>query len=190
MNYKMVDSDNHYYEAEGTFTRYGDEGVRKFVRWVSDGRRRHILFGTKMSTSLPNPTFSPIAKPGAFHARLTDLEQGFGDRVLSLPTDRMRYGELEPIPDYYRDHEARLVVMDGQNLERCILFPTLGVRMKGLMSDNVEMAYSVFHAFNRWIEEDWGFSYLDRLYGASRIPMLDPTLATENSKPCWAAVPG
>jgi len=153
MNYKMVDSDNHYYEAEDAFTRHGDEGVRKFVRWV-------VTAAVAISSSEPKclrvcqtQRSHPLPNRGRFMLASLIWSKGSGDRVLST-TDRMRYGELEPIPDYYRDREARLVVMDGQNLERCILFPTLGVGVEGLMSDNVEMAYRVFHAFNRWIEED------------------------------------
>ena len=59
-----VDADNHYYEAEDAFTRYGDEKVKRYVRWVNDGKRRHIMFGDRMSTGVPNPTFNPIATPG------------------------------------------------------------------------------------------------------------------------------
>ena len=45
MDFKLFDADNHYYEAEDAFTRYGDERVKRYVRWVNDGKRRHIMFG-------------------------------------------------------------------------------------------------------------------------------------------------
>ena len=47
------------------------------------------------------------------------------------------------------------------------------------MHDNVPMAYKVFHAFNLWLEEDWGYAYKDRLYAPPYIPMLDPDLAAD-----------
>ena len=50
-------------------------------------------------------------------------------------------------------------MIDEQNVERCLLFPTLGDCVEGLMHDNVPMAYKVFHAFNLWLEEDWGYAY-------------------------------
>ena len=28
MDYELIDADNHYYEAEDAFTRYGDEEVQ------------------------------------------------------------------------------------------------------------------------------------------------------------------
>jgi predicted TIM-barrel fold metal-dependent hydrolase len=37
----------------------------------------------------------------------------------------------------------------------------------------------VFHAFNLWLEEDWGYAYQDRLYAPPYIPMLDPDLAAD-----------
>jgi predicted TIM-barrel fold metal-dependent hydrolase len=176
MEYLPIDADNHYYESEDAFTRHGDEDVKKFVRWLSEGKRRHIVFGNNISTSLPNATFNPIAKPGCFHQRLQELESGSGSRVLST-TDRTRYGELEPIPSYYRDRDSRLSVMDGQGVDKAILFPTLGVGVEGLMSDNPRMAYKVFTAFNTWLNEDWGFSYRDRIYAAPYIPVLEPDYA-------------
>ena len=73
MDFKLFDADNHYYEAEDAFTRYGDKRVTRYVRWVSDGKRRHIMFGDRLSTGVPNPTFNPIARSGAFHERLKEL---------------------------------------------------------------------------------------------------------------------
>ena len=70
-------------------------------------------------------------------------------------------------------------MIDEQNVEKCFLFPTLGDCVEGLMHDNVPMAYKVFHAFNLWLEEDWGYAYQDRLYAPPYIPMLDPELAAD-----------
>jgi predicted TIM-barrel fold metal-dependent hydrolase len=174
----LVDADNHYYEAEDAFLRYGDESVRKFVRWVQDGKRRHLLFGDRRSTTPPNPTFDPIAKAGAFHARLKNLEEGTAERTLS-PFDKSRYGELEPLPSPYRNRDDRINVLDEQGVEKCFLFPTLGDCVEGLMHDNVAMAYKAFHAYNLWLEEDWGYGYKDRLYAPPYIPVLDPELAAK-----------
>jgi predicted TIM-barrel fold metal-dependent hydrolase len=99
-----------------------------------------------------------------------------GDRRTTLPR---QYGELEPLPNAYRDREERLAVMDGQGVEKTFLFPTLGDCVEHLMHDNIPMAYAVFHAFNEWLDEDWGFNYQERLYSPPYIPMLDPELAVK-----------
>src|SRR5882672_8690984 len=85
VDYQLVDADNHYYEAEDAFFRHGDEAVKRHVRWVSEGKRRYLVFGDVVTgaanTGVPNPTFNPCARPGAFHERLKELEGGKGDRT-------------------------------------------------------------------------------------------------------------
>jgi len=178
VDYQLVDADNHYYEAEDAFLRYGDESVKRFVHWVQEGKKRHLMFGERLSTTPPNPTFNPIAKAGAFHARLKELEEGKGERSVS-GFDKSRYGELEPLPAAYRNRDERIEVLDSQGVERCFLFPTLGDCVEGLLHDNVPVAYKAFHAFNLWLEEDWGYNYKDRLHAPPYIPMLDPELAAQ-----------
>jgi len=70
-------------------------------------------------------------------------------------------------------------VMDEQGVEKSFLFPTLGDCVEHYMVDDPQMAYDVFHAFNLWIEEDWGYHYEDRLIAPPYIPMLDPELAAK-----------
>lgn len=176
MDYQLIDADNHYYEAPDCFTRHGDDDVKRFVRWVSEGKRQHLLFGDVRQTMVPNPTFNPIVKPGVLHERLKQLAEG-ADR--DGPFHIWRQGGLEPLPSHYQDRDARLAVMDEQGLEQAWMFPTLAVGIEGLNPQDVRMTYKVFHAFNRWLEEDWGWSYKDRLIGAAAIPVLDPVLATE-----------
>ena len=174
LDHQLVDFDNHYYEAEDAFTRHGDDEVQRFVRWVSDGKKRRLIFGNVVAAAIPNPTFNPIGKPGSFHARLKELaEHGSGRNVHPME----KFGELEPLPDEYRDRDARLRTMDEQGVERAVFFPTLGVGIDGLNADNVRMTYKVFGAFNRWLDDDWGFNRDGRIYAAPFIPMLDPHLA-------------
>jgi predicted TIM-barrel fold metal-dependent hydrolase len=172
--YRLFDFDNHYYEPEDAFTRHGDREVKRFVRWVSEGKRRHIVFGDAIGTAIPNPTFNPIGKPGAYYKRLKELAERGEHRNVRIMD---RYGELEPLPDHYRNRAARLRVMDEQGVERAAFFPTLGVGIEGLNADDVRITYKLFRAFNLWLDDDWGFNRDDRIYAAPYIPVLDPLLA-------------
>jgi predicted TIM-barrel fold metal-dependent hydrolase len=176
LDYQLVDFDNHYYEPEDAFTRHGDDEVQRFVRWVSDGKKRRLTVGNVVAAAIPNPTFNPIGKPGAFHRRLKELADS-GEARNVLPTDR--FGDLEPLPDRYRDRDARLRAMDEQGVERAVFFPTLGVGIDGLNADNVRMTYKLFRAFNLWLDDDWGFNRDGRIYAAPFIPMLEPQLACD-----------
>src|SRR6201995_3286059 len=117
LGYGLIDADNHYYEAEDAFLRHGDEDVRRFVRWVQEGKRRKLAFGEVIADTPPNPTFNPIAKAGAFHQRLKDLEQGKG-RDGDWEFARSQYGQLEPLPSAYRDRDVRVEVMNEQGVEQ------------------------------------------------------------------------
>jgi len=177
MDYALIDADNHYYESEDCFTRYGDEDVKRFVKWVSQGKKKYLLLGNVMQTMVANPTFNPITKPGIMHRRLKELAEG-GVRRNVHGMDSTRF-VLEPLPVHYQDRDARLHMMDEQGLERAWLFPTLAVGIEGLNPDRVDLTYKVFHSFNQWLEDDWGYAYKDRLYGAAAIPVLDPDLAVK-----------
>lgn len=166
LDFKIFDADNHYYEVEDTFTRFGDEKVRRHIRWVQEGKRRHVMFGNRMSTGVPNPTFNPIAKPGAFHDTLRHLEVG------GRPTSDT-YGELEPLNEEYRDRDLRLLRMDEQGVESVMMFPTLGQCVEHLMYDDADMMYRVFRSFNRWLDDQWGFNYRGRIFAPPVIPMLE-----------------
>ena len=111
LRYGLVDFDNHYYEPEDAFTRYGDEEVRRFVHWVSEGSKRHIIFGHAVPTAIPNPTFNPIGKPGAYHERLKELASHGEVRNVD-PMERL--GELEPLRDEYHDRDTRLNRVQAQ----------------------------------------------------------------------------
>ena len=69
-------------------------------------------------------------------------------------------------------------VMDEQGVDTVWMFPTLAVGVEGLNPEMVQMTYKLFHSFNRWLEEDWGWSYKDRIISAAAIPVLDPVEAT------------
>jgi predicted TIM-barrel fold metal-dependent hydrolase len=170
MDFAIFDADQHYYEPEDAFTRYAGKRMtaERYVRWIAeaDGRRRRLLVGGQVANTIGNPTFNPITKPGVFHETLKKLSTGM-DRGAEA------YGELVPIDPTYRDRKVRLATMDAQGVERIMLFPTLGVTMEGFLDNDVEILYEAFHAFNRWLQDDWGFAHQDRIYGVPYIAMLD-----------------
>ena len=87
------------------------------------------------------------------------------------------FGELEPIRPEYRDRDARLAVMDQQGMAGAIFLPTLGVGMEQALRDDVPALRHAFRAFNRWLNEDWGFAYAGRIFAAPYISLIDPDFA-------------
>jgi predicted TIM-barrel fold metal-dependent hydrolase len=166
LDYLAFDADNHYYEALDAFTRHLDPRVGpRTVQWAEiDGRRYHVL-GGRVSRAVVNPTFDPIAKAGAMH----DYFRGNPDG--RSPLEFLR--EREPIRPEYRDRDARLRVMDQFGLEAVWLFPTLGVLYEEPLKHDPEAVTLTFTAFNRWLEEEWGFAYRDRIFAAPYLSLAD-----------------
>ena len=167
IDFTTFDADNHYYEATDAFTRHLDPKMaRRAMQWAEiDGRQRLLVAGT-VNRFIPNPTFDPVARPGS-------LDEYFRGRNPDGKDMAALFGELEPIRPEYRDRDARLAVMDAQGIDGCFLFPTLGVGMEEALADDPEAAVAAFHAFNRWLDEDWGYDYRDRIFAAPMIPLVD-----------------
>ena len=170
IDHPIFDADNHYYEALDAFTRHVDPALRsRTVQWAEiDGHRHHIV-GGRLSHAVANPTFDPIAKPGA----LFDYFRGNPDGA--KPGELLR--EREPIPAHYREPRARVEVMDAQGLDSIWLFPTLGVLYEELLKADPEAVSITFRAFNQWLHEDWGFAYEGRIFAAPYIALAQPEAA-------------
>ena len=173
----VFDADNHYYEALDAFTRHLDPAVgSRTVQWCEiNGRRYHLLAG-QVSHAVTNPTFDPIAKPGAMY----DYFRGNPDGRNPLEM----LSEREPIRPEYREPGARAERLEEQGLAGCWLFPTLGMIYEEPLKDDPEAVCLVFRAFNRWLEEDWGFNYQDRIYAGPYLSLADPAWAVQELE--WA----
>lgn len=169
--FAAFDADNHYYEALDAFTRHLDPEIGpRAVQWVQIGSRQRLLVAGKLHSFIANPTFDPILAPGALH----DFFRGINPERRSM---REAWGELRPIDPAYRDRDARLAVLDDQGLAAVWLFPTLGVGIEAGLVDDPAAAVAAFHAFNRWLEDDWGYAYENRIFAAPYVTLADPAAA-------------
>lgn len=159
----VFDADNHYWETSEAFTRYrspqfADRGVT--IREV-DGRMRYWVHDD-MHPWIPGPgDVNPRPQPGAFLDRS-------GRSIAEMLTSE------DPVehPEWF-NRDARIPVMDSQGVEACFMFPSQGVCMEGPMQPDVEAILDIFRAFNRWIDDEWGLAYKDRIFGAAYLTLSD-----------------
>ena len=174
---QVFDADNHYYEAIDAFTRHLDPRLgRRIVQWAEIEGRKYQVIGGKVNHAVVNPTFDPIAKAGAMS------EYFRGNASGRSPMEYLR--ERQPIRLEYRDHDARLRTMDEQGVDKIWLFPTLGVLYEQALVDDPEGVGIMFDAFNKWLEEDWGFAYQNRIFAAPYISLADVDAAVRQLE--WA----
>jgi predicted TIM-barrel fold metal-dependent hydrolase len=164
---RPIDADNHYYESLDAFTRHLDPKFkRRGVQVVQNGRHTEIVIGGRVNEFIPNPTFDPVIVPGCLDLQFRgQIPEGVDPRTLT---------RVEPISACYRDRDARLEKMDEQGLDTVLLFPTLGCGVEQALIDDVPATMASLQAFNRWLEDDWGFSYKDRVVAAPMISLADP----------------
>ncbi|MFM8303761.1 MAG: amidohydrolase family protein [Actinomycetota bacterium] len=177
LGYDAFDADNHYYEALDAFTRHLDPKVGpRTVQWAEINGRRYHVVGGRVSRAVVNPTFDPVSPAGAMHDYFRGNPEG------KSPLEFLR--DREPIRPEYRDRDARLATMDEHGLERIWMFPTLGVLYEEILKHDTEAVTLTFTAFNRWLDEDWGCSYRDRIFAAPYISLADVDWAVRELE--WA----
>lgn len=167
----IFDADTHYYETRDAFTRHLDPklaGRGVHARPDASGRDR-VWVGDEPCRWLDGVwDYDRMAGPGTLAEQ---LRLGASDRYQATVE--------QPVRPAYRDREARLALLDEQGVEAAFLFPSLAVCVEPFMQDDPEQTYGNLHAFNRWIDEEWGFAHRDRLFPAAMLSLLDVELAAK-----------
>jgi len=177
LGYAPFDCDNHYYEALDAFTRHLDPKLgSRCVQWAEIEGRKYQVVGGRVFRGVTNPTFDPVSPAGAMH----DYFRGNPDKKHPLEFLARR----EPIRPEYRDRDARLATMDAQGVSRIWLFPTLGMLYEEVLKHDPGAVSLTFRAFNRWLDEDWGFAHADRNFAGPYISLAEPHWAVEELE--WA----
>lgn len=177
LGYAPFDCDNHYYEALDAFTRHLDPKLGpRCVQWAEIDGRKYQVVGGRVFRGVTNPTFDPVAPAGAMH----DYFRGNPDKKHPLEFLAQR----EPIRPEYRDRAARLATMDAQGVSKIWLFPTLGMLYEEVLKHDPGAVSITFRAFNRWLDEDWGFAHADRIFAGPYISLAEPDWAVDELE--WA----
>jgi predicted TIM-barrel fold metal-dependent hydrolase len=167
IDYPLFDADNHYYETRDAFTRFAEPSLRDkaiHTRIDDDGVER-VYVGHKPFTFLQHRNFDTVVPPGALRTMLRSLKSGTAD---------IRGTDIEePMQPEYTEREPRLALMDRQGIRSAFVFPTIAVCVEAFMMDDHEQLYGNFRAFNRWLDEQWGFDHHGRIYAPPLMSLAD-----------------
>ena len=169
--YKLLDFDQHSYEADDCFTRYMPAGKLDTaiypVRTASG--RNALIANDRLVTALETAgERDTVPVPGSL-AEMLRL------RASGEPSDSERF--TMPMQIEFRDHDARLKQLDELQIERSIMYPGGWALMAEAYLDDTAVLYDNLRSFNRWMNEDWGFSYQDRIYAPAMLSLRDLDLA-------------
>jgi len=175
----VFDADNHYWEVSDTFTRYRDPKFadRGVVLKEVDGKP-HYFFGERPHPIIPGPgDVHPRPRPGALY----DYFNGTSSK--ERVGDELACEEPAAHPEWF-EPDARLACMDAQGVEAAWLFPSQAVCMEGPMQPDIEASIEVVRAFNRWLDEDWGFAYHNRIFAVPYLTLSDIDRAVSELEWC------
>jgi predicted TIM-barrel fold metal-dependent hydrolase len=165
MEYRLIDADEHYYEPDDCFSRHIESrfaGDTIRVDRSTDGLGR-IYLGTRrtfMSVMPGDYASAPGALQGLFAGGVAD---GFTHREVVSAKDHPEFIEKK----------ARLALMDTQGVEAAIMLPTLGVSVEYDLRSDMDLLYASLRAFNRWLEEDWGYGADGRIFAVPMLSLAD-----------------
>lgn len=168
LGYQIVDADNHYYEPDDCFTRhieakYKDKTVH-IRRDYDDGFGRPFL-GDERLNFFSVGVGDSVGPPGIMKSFFKGLsEEGGGVNLSPHPAkDNPAFVSKKP----------RLELMDAQNVQASIMLPTMGVGVEYQLRQFPELLTPSLRAFNRWLEEDWGYGSDGRIYSAALLSLAD-----------------
>lgn len=166
LGYLLFDADNHYYETADCFSRhiekkYADRAIT--ARRGADGAWT-VRVGDKPYRFM-DVKFDRTNRPGCMHELLrrkdTTPELSWGDS----------YAAENMLPAF-QHRRARVDLLDEQGIETAILLPTFGASVEHTMEGDAEQTYANLRSFNRWLEEEWGFSRDDRIVAPPLLSLL------------------
>ena len=164
-DYAFFDCDHHFYETRDSFTRYIDPAFRdQAVHQVrTDSGEEVVMVGERpLRFLLGHYLYDTAGPPGSLKEKLLSMKKGGGD---------LDYGGVPMAPEW-RDRDLRLASMDAQNVEGCLMFPNVAVVVEEFMA-TTEQLYANVEAFNRWLEDDWGYAYQGRIFAPAMLSLRD-----------------
>jgi predicted TIM-barrel fold metal-dependent hydrolase len=165
VEYQLIDADGHYYEPDDCFTRHIEARYRDAtvtVRRGADGLGRVYVGDSRTFMSVMPGDYA--SAPGALQGLFVgEVAEGFSHRDVINAKDHPEFTTRGP----------RLARMDAQGLEAQVLLPTLAIAVEEDLAHDVDLTYASLRAFNRWLEEDWGYGADGRIYGVPLLSLLD-----------------
>src|SRR5262249_5967937 len=80
----------------------------------------------------------------------------------------------------FQSRENRLEVMDVQGLEAVIMFPSgVGVSVENEFLDDAAANAANVRAYNRWVQDDWGFDHKGRILTPANVPLANIDVMVE-----------
>ncbi len=79
----------------------------------------------------------------------------------------------------FRDRDARIKTLDKQGLQAAIMLPSFGIAFETDCIEDPQAMLANMRAFNRFVEDDWGYAYQQRIFAFPHLSLVDLDWAVE-----------
>lgn len=169
--YPVFDADNHFYDAADALTRHLESQFVDAGKVAVDYRpdvyaqhrkRMQEEFGIE------------VGLPGSNTYKANPLK-------IEDPEERAKVvNSFRLMAPAFQNRENRLEVMDVQGLEAALMFPTgVGLSVEGEFVDDAAANAANVRAYNRWVQDDWGFAYKNRIFTPAIVPLANVDVMVE-----------
>lgn len=163
LSYPTIDADNHFYETRDAFTRHIESKyAERTVRVVQEGGEDRILVDGR-PYSFSDPKFDTTNPPGSLLEILHDP---------SKAEYKTNFTKEAMLPAF-QDRTARLEMMDAQGIQATVMLPSLAVCVEHPLRHDPLLTAAVLRAFNRYLEDEWGYDYDQRIFGVPLLSLAD-----------------
>jgi predicted TIM-barrel fold metal-dependent hydrolase len=170
--YTTFDADNHLYESSDALTKFLPREYDGVIKYVEINGRTKLAIRDHISDYIPNPTFGKVAAPGEAGMDITRGGGGFGEAGRGLHRKKMM---VMPGIDAFFDPEPRFELMKEMGIDRTLLWPTLASAIEERVADDPDVAVTVIHALNAWMDDHWSYVYSDAIYSTPIISLAAGT---------------
>lgn len=167
LDYSIIDLDHHYYEPDDCCTRhlearFADRAVQ--IREDADGKRS--WYAGDQPLTFDRRPLDWVLEPGDLRRLMATRDRG------AMTEPRVIDSTSDPA---FRDRDARLAKLDAFGVEAAVMFSSFFFENEFV--NDPEAGFANLRAYNRWVEEEWGFNYQGRLFAPATLSLLDVDLA-------------
>jgi predicted TIM-barrel fold metal-dependent hydrolase len=177
----IFDGDTHVVECADAWSRYMPREIEKDwgYHWKTGDDGEFALYVGHRKIEVSAGYYTEDGRcppPGKLHEWLRAQKEGKENVDLRVPMT----------PDQH-SRELRLKKLDEFGVDGCVMFCGHMVATLSYL-DEVKPATQILHAYNQWLNEDWGFAHQGRIFGVPIITLVDLEWAVQEAK--WAAKNG
>ncbi|MBV1906429.1 MAG: amidohydrolase, partial [Pseudomonadales bacterium] len=172
IDYPIIDADQHYYEPDDCFSRYIEPKFKDRTITVVRGESKfaQVHFKGQRVGFFSAPPGEHAGAPGSLKEFFMNPDGGGG----------LTSGKTISCYDFPEsmDRSVRLEMLKQQNVEATFMLPSLAVGVEmALRDDGPATVLANLSAFNKWINDDWGWAYENTIFCPAMLSLVDIDLA-------------